>query len=107
MKLLIAIVNSDDSSIVSNQLTKNGFYVTKLSTSGGFLKAGNTTFLIGLEEDRVESALEIIEKYSKKRTQKVPNSISFELDMYSSFPLEVTVGGATVFIIDVERFEKF
>ena len=49
MKLIIAIVNNDDSAVVSSSLTKEGFTVTKLSTTGGFLMVGNTTFLIGLK----------------------------------------------------------
>ena len=47
MKLIIAIVNNDDSSDVQTALTEGGFFVTKLATSGGFLKKGNTTFFIG------------------------------------------------------------
>ena len=53
MKLLIAIVNNEDSAVVSSALTKEGFSVTKLSTTGGFLMVGNTTFLIGAEADKV------------------------------------------------------
>ncbi|MBQ6119286.1 MAG: cyclic-di-AMP receptor, partial [Clostridia bacterium] len=56
MKLLIAIVNNDDSAVVASALTKENFVVTKLSTTGGFLMVGNTTFLIGTEDDRVGTA---------------------------------------------------
>ena len=58
MKLLIAIVNNEDSAVVSSALTKEGFSVTKLSTTGGFLMVGNTTFLIGAEDDKVQKAKE-------------------------------------------------
>ena len=54
MKLIIAIVNSDDSSAVQGALTENGYFVTKLSTTGGFLKKGNTTFFVGTNDDKVE-----------------------------------------------------
>ena len=106
MKLIFAIVSNDDSSKVSKELTKNRFSVTKLATTGGFLMAGNTTFIIGTEDERVDEAIEIIGKHSKKRTQMVPSSASYGVGMYTSFPVEVTVGGATVFVLSVDRFEK-
>ncbi len=106
MKLIFAIVSNDDSSKVSKELTKSKFSVTKLATTGGFLMAGNTTFIIGTDDDKVEEAIDIIGKYSKKRTQMVPSSASYGVGMYTSFPVEVQVGGATVFVMNVERFEK-
>ena len=106
MKLIFAIVSNDDSSKVSKELTKNRFSVTKLATTGGFLMAGNTTFIIGTEDERVDEAIEIIGKHSKKRTQMVPSSASYGVGMYSAFPVEVQVGGATIFVTNVERFEK-
>ena len=57
--------------------------------------AGNTTFIIGTEDERVDEAIEIIGKHSKKRTQMVPSSASYGVGMYTSFPVEVQVGGAT------------
>ena len=106
MKLIFAIVSNDDSSKVSKELTKNRYSVTKLATTGGFLMAGNTTFIIGTEDERVDEAIEIIGKHSKKRTQMVPSSASYGVGMYTSFPVEVQVGGATIFVMNVERFEK-
>ena len=106
MKLIFAIVSNDDSSKVSKELTKNRFSVTKLATTGGFLMAGNTTFIIGTEDERVDEAIEIIGKHSKKRTQMVPSSASYGVVMYTSFPVEVQVGVATIFVMNVERFEK-
>lgn len=105
MKLVMAIVNKDDSSTVSAALTKEGFSVTKLATTGGFLMAGNTTFLVGVEDSRVDEVIAIVEKQSKKRTQVIP-STTYGTSAYESFPVEVTVGGATVFVLNVERFEK-
>ncbi|HIW74962.1 MAG TPA: cyclic-di-AMP receptor [Firmicutes bacterium] len=105
MKLVLAIVNKDDSSAVSTALTKEGFSVTKLATTGGFLMAGNTTFLVGVDDERVDQVLATIEKHSKKRTQMIP-STSYGTSAYASFPVEVTVGGATVFVMNIERYEK-
>lgn len=106
MKLVMAIVSNDDSSKVAKELTKNKFFVTKLATTGGFLMAGNTTFIIGTEDEKVDEVIEIIGRYSKKRTQMVPSSASYGVGMYTSFPVEVQVGGATIFVMNIERFEK-
>lgn len=106
MKLIFAIVSNDDSAKVSKELTKNKFSVTKLATTGGFLMAGNTTFIIGTDDDKVDGAIELIGKFSKRRTQMVPSSASYGVGMYTSFPVEVQVGGATIFVMNVERFEK-
>ncbi len=107
MKLIMAIVSNEDSNAVSHALTKAGFSVTKLATTGGFLRSGNTTLISGVEDERVNKAIEIISKKSSSRTQVVPTmSGSMDVGVYSSFPVEVTVGGATIFVLDVERFEK-
>ena len=106
MKLVMAIVGNDDSSMVSSALTREGFHVTKLSTTGGFLKAGNTTFIVGTENNKVNRVIDIIKAYSSKSSQLVPNTTSMDVGMYTSFPVEVTVGGATVFVLDVEQYEK-
>ena len=106
MKLIMAIVSGDDSSKVSRALTKSNFSVTKLATTGGFLMSGNTTFLIGTEDEKVEEVVEILRKNSKTRKQMVPTSASYGVGMFSSMPIEVQVGGATVFIMDVAQFIK-
>ena len=106
MKLILAIVSSDDASVVSNELTKAGFSVTKLATTGGFLMSGNTTFLIGTEDEKTETVIDIVGTYSRKRKQMVPAAASYGADLSSSYPVEVTVGGATVFVMAVEKFEK-
>lgn len=106
MKLVFAIVNGDDSQSVSKSLTKNGIFATKLASTGGFLSAGNTTFLICTDNGRVDEVIEIIRRTSRKRKQFVPSVPSLGIGSYDSFPVEVAVGGATIFVTDVERFEK-
>ena len=106
MKMIMAVVSGDDSNAVSAALTKARFSVTKLATTGGFLMSGNTTFLIGVDDDKVSEVIDIIAKHSKKRKQMVPSAGMVDVGMYSAFPVEVTVGGAIVFVINVERFEK-
>lgn len=106
MKLIFAIVNNDDSHSVQSALTQNGIQATKLASSGGFLMAGNTTFMICSDDDRLDEVIGIIKKHSHKRKQFVPNSANFGIGSYASFPVEVSVGGATIFVTNVERFEK-
>lgn len=106
MKLIIAIVNSEDAPAVLSELTSGGFSVTKLSTSGGFLRAGNVTMMIGVEEEKVKDALSIIEEFSSRRQQQVPVDSTYIGESLISLPVEVTVGGATVFVLDVEQFYK-
>lgn len=106
MKLIYAIVCKDDTNAVSTALTKEGFFATKLATTGGFLKAGNTTFLICTEKEKVDRAISIITKHSKKREDMMPSAAGYGVSTFTPFPVEVTVGGATIFVTDVERFEK-
>ena len=101
MKLITAIVNKEDSSSVCNALTKAGYSVTRLSTTGGFLMAGNMTLLIGTEDEKV-----LIASRCKQRKEVVPSTASYGVGLTTAYPLEVTVGGATVFVTNVERFEK-
>ena len=106
MKLLIAVINSDDSHVVLDEITKAGFYATKLSTTGGFLRAGNVTVLVGVDADRVQTVIDIIARYSRSRKQVIPTTSEAGINFYPSMPVEVVVGGATIFVLDVERFEK-
>ena len=106
MKLVTAIVNKEDSKAVCNELLRSHFYVTRLATTGGFLMAGNTTFISGVDDEKVDAVIGIIAKYSSRRTQIVPSTSTMEVGMYSSFPVEVTVGGSTIFVLNVDRFEK-
>lgn len=106
MKLVLAIMSNDDSPTVSSALTKEGFQVTRLATTGGFLRAGNTTLIIGTEDDKVDRCIEVIGEYSRRRTEVVPSNASYDVERFASLPVEVQVGGATVFVVDVENFIK-
>ena len=106
MKLVIAIISNDDANKVQKGLVDQKFFATRLQTTGGFLREGNATFMIGVNDEKVDKVIEIIEKYSKKRTKLVPNTIVNEFGAFSSLPTEVEVGGATVFIINVDQFMK-
>ena len=101
MKLLLAIVNNDDAHSVVSHLSKEGFFVTKISSTGGFLMSGNSTFLMGIENDQVERAIDIISSHSKKREQTIPLDMNYP-PFVSTATGKVTVGGATVFVLNVE-----
>ena len=105
MKLITAIINRKDANKVCDALTKNRFPFTKMATMGGFLKAGNVTLLIGTEDPKVEQVIAIIRKNSARRTESVKDP---DMLQYVSAPESgaVVVGGATVFVTTVERFEK-
>lgn len=111
MKLLLCIVSNDDSSAVQAALTAEGFFVTKLSSTGGFLKAGNTTFIIGANDADVDAIISIVGRYSKKRKTVLPSTMP--AGGYSGLPMntgtspiEITIGGATVFVLNIEKMEK-
>ena len=105
MKLLLAIVNKDDANYVNSGLSKAGFVATKISSTGGFLLSGNTTFLVGVDDNDVDKVMEIIAHFSKKRTVPVPADPLYSHALLTAVPAKVTVGGATVFVLNVERFE--
>ena len=107
MKLVIGIINSDDASELLGQITKSGFQATKLSTSGGFLKIGNVTVLVGVEDEKVDEVVGIFRNCCSRRTQMIPAAPPFMGEGFiSAAPVEVTIGGATLFIVDVDKFLK-
>ncbi len=108
MKLLLAIVQDKDSNLLSSELIDANIRATKLSTTGGFLKSGNTTFIVGIEDERVPEALKIIEKTCQAREQFMtpPVNMDATMDSSMSYPIEVQVGGATVFVMAIEQFHR-
>ena len=108
MKLIIAIVQDDDAGDLVGIINKAGFRVTKLATTGGFLRSGNTTLMIGVEENKVDAVLKIIEKTCETREQIItsPSPVAGSTGVYVPYPVEVQVGGATVFVVDVDKFLK-
>ncbi len=106
MKLVVAIINNDDSQKVLSEISRAGLYATKLSTAGTFLRAGNLTLLMGVEEERLEETLEIFRNNCSKREEITSTMAGFESEFMQSVPVKITVGGATVFVLDVEQFYK-
>jgi uncharacterized protein YaaQ len=104
MKLIVAIVQDQDAPSLVDDLTEQEYRVTKLASTGGFLKSGNTTLLIGVDDEQVDSVMNVIEENCK--TREITTSlltVTMPGDTYVPYPLEIKVGGATVFVLDVEK----
>lgn len=109
MKLVIAIVQSDDAGALSDALREAGFQSTLISSTGGFLREGNATIFAGIEDNQIDRVLQIVRESCHTRTQFVnPMPPVMEPgELYMPPPVEVQVGGATVLVQNIERFEKF
>ncbi|HLS08965.1 MULTISPECIES: cyclic-di-AMP receptor [Lentibacillus] len=109
MKLLIAVVQDKDTNRLLDALGEENFKITKLATTGGFLKEGNTTLMIGCEDQYVDQALNVIRDNCSKREQMVApiSPMGGNADSYIPKPVKVEVGGATVFILPIEQFMQF
>ena len=108
MKMITAIINKKDTPNVCRSLTELHFEFTKLATTGGFLREGNTTLLIGVQDDALQNALTAIRNNCAQRVQKVPvvPPSALGTTLCANYPTEVIVGGAIVFVSDVLHFEK-
>ena len=106
MKMVIAILNADDAPTVVHNLMKNHFSVTKLATTGGFLRTGNVTILVGADDEKIPELIVIIKVNSHSRKQMIAPTAEPGLSFYPTMPIEVVVGGATIFVLNVEQFEK-
>jgi uncharacterized protein YaaQ len=108
MKLVMAIIHDEDAFLIMDLLSEKGYSVTKLASTGGFLRAGNTTLISGVEDSKVSEIVDIIEKKCRARRQitSVNSSQGSATESYIPYPVEVTVGGATIFVLDVAEFRK-
>ncbi|MEW6523936.1 MAG: cyclic-di-AMP receptor [Bacillota bacterium] len=108
MKLIVAVVQDKDAPRLVEALVQKGFRSTKLASTGGFLREGNTTLLVGTEDHQVSNVINVIKKTCHSREQLVTPlaPVSGPSDSYVPYPVEVQVGGATIFVLQVERFEK-
>ena len=109
MKLILAIIQAADEADSVQELNKRGFFVTKLSTTGGFLKAKNTTLLIGTDDEKVDTVLEVLKKYAGHRMQLSPVS-GADMRMFNpagANMVEVPAGGCVVFVLDIDKAQKF
>ncbi len=89
-------------------LSSDGHSVTRLASSGGFLQQGNATLLIGVDDDRVDAVIASLRESCQERSRYLtPMPPMVEPgEFFMPYPVEVQVGGATVFVLPVDRFEK-
>ncbi len=108
MKLLFAVVQNDDQKTLTRALIEHEVSVTRISTTGGFLRGGNTTLMIGVADDQVQAVLDLIRNSSSRRSIVTvpPSGMPHNVDSVA-VPMTVTVGGATVFVLNVDDFVKF
>ena len=108
MKLVVAIVHNEDAGALVDGLLEREYRATRLHSSGGFLKQSNATVILGVEDDQVEAVLGIVRDHCTSRTQIVnPMPPIMEPgEFFMPYPLEVEVGGATVFVLPVDSVER-
>ena len=103
MKLVVAVVQADAVSGVTSQLSHRGFRSTRIQTVGGFLRTANATILVGVEDDDVETVVNVISAACAGRRDRAPNATP-AAPILPSHPAHA--GGATVFVVNVSRFER-
>ncbi len=106
--MIVSIVNGDDAHELTEALKGQGFQSTKISTTGGFLREGNATILVGVDDDKVATVLDTVRENCHRRTQYV-NPLPPVMEpgeLYMPNPVEVEVGGATIFVLNIERMER-
>lgn len=106
-KLLIVITSDSDADVLIRKLVQRGYPATKVSSTGGFLRRGSATTFSGVDAEDVENVVAIIRDACQARTEFVPaQALPFPESIYPTEPVEVRTGGAIVFVVPVERFEK-
>jgi len=108
VKLIIAVVQGEDAQKTVAALGGKGISSTRISSTGGFLQQGNVTLMIGVDDSQVADALRLIHEHCHERSRyltPVP-PLTEPGEMFMAFPVEVQVGGATVFVVPVDSFEK-
>jgi uncharacterized protein YaaQ len=105
MKLALVVVEDSDAIMLMDSLVEHNFSATKLASTGGFLLKGNTTLLIGIEDERLDELVSLIRKVCVRHKKLMPH-IAPEMPSSISLPIEVDSGGATLFVLSVEHFAK-
>lgn len=107
MKLVFAIVQDYDANQLLKAITEAGFRATRIASTGGFLRVGNTTLMLGVQDHEVRRVTRIIDDNCRQRTETVQPEIIGDIhDWYPAELVDVIVGGATVFVVNVDRFER-
>jgi uncharacterized protein YaaQ len=106
-KLCVIIVSDSDADRLMRRLVELGLHATKVSSTGGFLRHGSVTILSGVTDEQVDEVMALVHRECHARKEIVPlQSLPFASEMPYTEPIEVRVGGAIVFVLDVTRFER-
>lgn len=108
MKLIVAIVQAADARGLLNALVAEGHRATKIGSTGGFLSRGNVTLLVGVDDEQVDGVLDILRRHCHRRREVVSPVVPVSNAATARGrpqPVQVEVGGTTVFVLDVERFQ--
>lgn len=107
MKLVVAIVQDYDTDRLLNAVSGAGLRATRIASTGGFLRLGNTTVMLGVEDGQVDDCLRILDNVCKSRIERTPSELVDELGYFGPGTVsEVTIGGAVVFVLPVSRFVR-
>jgi uncharacterized protein YaaQ len=108
MKLVFAVIQGKDAEGLTDALRAAGYRSTQINSAGGFLRENNVTLLIGVEDAEVPDVMRIIKQNCYSRTQYVNPLLPIiePGEFYVPNPVEVQVGGATVFVLNVRHFER-
>lgn len=110
-KLLLAVIQGDDYTATVDELNRSGFYATVLSSTGGFLKKRSMTLMIGVEEERTQEVLDILKRCAGKRQQMTYSNLPMSAGGLSAavpmMPIQMSVGGIVVFILDLNDIQKY
>lgn len=108
MKLVIVVVQGTDAEALLRAVMERGFRATQINSSGGFLREQNVTLLVGVDDGDVPAVREIVRQNCHARTRFVNPLMPIVEpgEFYAPSPIEVLVGGATLFVLDVVRFER-
>lgn len=108
MKLVLAVIQDADAAALMRALSEQHFEATKLASTGGFLREGNTTLMIGVDDQRLDTLRTLIGQTCRSRTRLVParGLVSESEGGVAQEPVEVPVGGAVIFVLGVEDFVK-
>ena len=110
MKLLVIITPKENTKKLKAELVAGNFSLTKLTSEGGFLEKKNTTFLVGVEDEKMDKALEIVEKNCKTGEKVISAPAYMSAGMESGMNVDdatkIRIGGATVFVVNVEKMVK-
>lgn len=108
MKLILAIVQERDAEELIRALLERGFFFTRIDSAGGFLRESNVTLMIGVQTELAAEALRLVQVYTRARTRYVNPlmPVTQPAEFHIGSPVEVYIGGATIFVLPVERYER-